>query len=251
MNLAQLRAALLYEDHHVLAFDKPAGLAVQGGSGVTTSLDALVAEWPSRGGRVARLAHRLDRDTTGVVVAGRTPTAIAALNRAFSERRAAKRYLALVCGAPRETSGVIEAPLVKAKVRGVDLMKVAAPGERGAQEATTAWETLATSASAALIEARPTTGRMHQIRVHLSALGVPIFGDLKYGGLFALGAVPAPGLMLHAAALEVPHPAGGSLAVRAAAPASFRAAALALGLDHPILTQSAAASRTLAQTADL
>lgn len=226
------RAFLIYEDAHVLAFDKPAGLSVQGGGGVEAHLDDLLAAFARSNGKRPRLAHRLDRETSGVIVAGRTHPALVYLNRAFAERRTVKRYIAIVCGGPpAPAEGVIDTPLVRTKVRSVDLVRAAREAERGAQAASTAYRTLAATPGAALLEAFPHTGRMHQIRAHLALLGRPIAGDGKYGGLFALGAVPTPHLMLHALALDAPHPDGGRLHVAAPPPAAFRSAAEALGLS--------------------
>jgi tRNA pseudouridine32 synthase/23S rRNA pseudouridine746 synthase len=227
---ADPRAFLIYEDGQVLAFDKPAGLSVQGGGGVEAHLDDMLAVFARSNGKRPRLAHRLDRETSGVILAGRTHPALVFFNRAFAERRTGKRYLAIVCGgAPDPADGVIDTALIKTKVRGVDLVRAARPGET-AQEALTAYRTLAATPAAALVEARPQTGRMHQIRAHLALIGRPIAGDGKYGGLFAVGAAATPHLLLHALEIDVPHPEGGRLVVAAAPPQAFRAAAEALGL---------------------
>lgn len=228
---ADPRAFLIYEDAHVLAFNKPPGLSVQGGGGVEANLDDLLVVFARSNGKRPRLAHRLDRETSGVIIAGRTHPALVFLNRAFAERRTEKRYLALVCGgAPDPADGVIETPLARTKVRGVDVVRAARSGERGAMTAATAYRTIAATGVAALVEARPHTGRMHQIRAHLALLGRPIAGDGKYGGLFSLGSVSTPYLLLHALALNTPHPEGGRLVVTAPAPASFLATATELGL---------------------
>lgn len=215
----------------MLVFDKPAGLSVQGGSGVEISLDEMLTQFIDRKGRQPRLAHRLDRETSGVIVAGRAPAAIAALNQAFADRVTEKTYLAIVCGgAPEPPEGVLATSLVKQKLRGVDLVRAARPGESPAWTAETAYRTLAATENAALVEARPRTGRMHQIRAHLAFAGRPIAGDGKYGGLFSLSGVAVPRLLLHALALTIPHPAGGVLHITVPPPPAFREAAAALGL---------------------
>ena len=225
------RGFLIYEDAHVLAFDKPAGLSVQGGSGVEISLDDMLPAFARSNGKRPRLAHRLDRETSGVTIAGRTHPALVFLNRAFAERRTEKCYIAIVCGgAPDPAEGVLTQALVKTKVKGVDIMRAARAGETPVQDAETSYRTLATAPGAALIEARPRTGRMHQIRVHLALAGHPIAGDGKYGGLFTLGSVATPHLLLHAVALDVPHPDGGRLRLYAPPPPAFVAAAERLGL---------------------
>ncbi|MDZ4776301.1 MAG: RluA family pseudouridine synthase [Alphaproteobacteria bacterium] len=228
---ADARAFLIHEDPQVLVFDKPAGLSVQGGSGVEVSLDEMLAQLTDRKGRRPRLAHRLDRETSGVIVAGRTPSAIAALNQAFADRATEKTYLAIVCGgAPEPSQGLLDTRLVKTKVRGVDIVRAARDDESPSWNAETAYRTLAATEAAALVEARPHTGRMHQIRAHLALAGRPIAGDGKYGGLFSLGGAATPHLLLHALALRVPHPAGGALSIFVRPPAVFRETAEKLGL---------------------
>lgn len=217
------RSFLIHEDAHVLAFDKPAGLPVQGGSGVTQSLESLLTHFAKSNGKAPRLVHRLDRETSGVIVVARTKPAAAFLSEAFAGRHARKTYLAIVCGgAPNSDEngppeGTIDLPLRKAQRRGLDIMEVAPEG----QSALTRYRTLAASSEAALLELSPETGRMHQLRAHLAAIGRPIAGDGKYGGLFQLAAVAISTLMLHAARLDIAHPAGGRLVLEAPPPSAF------------------------------
>lgn len=229
---AYARSLVLHEDAHMLVFDKPAGLAVQGGSGVTRSLEDLLAAFAKSSGKRPRLVHRLDRETSGVIVAARTKPAAAFLSEAFAGRDARKTYLAIVCGgAPEPREGEIALPLKKASRKGLDVMEIARPGEASAQAALTRYRTLAARPDAALLELSPETGRMHQLRAHLAAIGRPIAGDGKYGGLFRVGGVEAPGLMLHAAALDLPHPEGGRRRFTAPPPAAFLETARSLGLE--------------------
>lgn len=225
--MSDARDFLLHEDAHILVFNKPAGLAVQGGSGVVQSLEDMLAHFAKSNGKRPRLVHRLDRETSGVIIAARTKPAAAFLSEAFAGRDVHKTYLAIVCGgAPAPDQGEIALPLKKANRKGLDIMEVRDDG----QPALTRYHTLSATPHAALLELEPETGRMHQLRAHLAAIGRPIAGDGKYGGLFSLGGVTAPGLMLHAAVLDFPHPAGGRRRFSAPAPKSFAGTLAALGL---------------------
>jgi len=221
---------LLHEDAHILAFDKPSGLPVQGGSGITDSLELRLTAFAKSNGKLPRLVHRLDIETSGIIVAARTKPAAAFLSAAFAERRVRKTYVAIVCGgAPEPRSGEIDLPLKKASHAGLDIMEVA---HTGGQDARTAYRTLSAQALAALVELKPETGRMHQLRAHLAAIGRPIAGDGKYGGLFSLAGTAIPRLMLHAAALAFPHPDGGEITLSAARPDDFSAVLAGLSLDR-------------------
>lgn len=223
------RTLLIHEDAHVLVFNKPAGLAVQGGSGVSRSLEDLLAAFARSNGKRPRLVHRLDRETSGVIVVARTKPAAAFLSEAFAGRDVQKTYLAIVCGgAPEPAEGEIDLALKKSSRRGLDIMEVARDG----QSALTRYRTRAATPVAALVELHPETGRMHQLRAHLAAIGRPIAADGKYGGLFSLGGVEIPSLMLHAAALDIPHPAGGRRAFTAPPPPAFKQALKSLGLEQ-------------------
>jgi RluA family pseudouridine synthase len=222
------RSLVIHEDAHILVFNKPSGLAVQGGSGVALSLEGLLAAFAKSNGKRPRLVHRLDRETSGVIVAARTKPAAAQLSEAFAGREVEKTYLAIVCGgAPEDRDGEIDLPLRKSSRRGLDIMEVDPAG----QSALTRYRTLAAAREAALIELHPHTGRMHQLRIHLAAICRPIAGDGKYGGLFRLGGVDISRLMLHAAALDLPHPAGGRRRFEAPVPADMAEPLRSLELD--------------------
>ncbi len=215
-------ALVLYKDAQVIALDKPPGVAVQGGSGIERSLEDLLVAFAKSNGKHPRLVHRLDRDTSGVVVVARTKPAAAFLSKAFSDRSARKTYLAIVCGgAPKPAEGKIACALKKTSQRGLDIMEVASDDDSSAQSALTLYRTVISRPDAALVELTPETGRMHQLRVHLASIGRPIAGDGKYGGLFAIAGVPVPRLMLHASALDLPHPTGGRRRYEAALPSDF------------------------------
>lgn len=227
---AYARGLVIAEDAQLIAFNKPAGLAVQGGAGVTRSLEDLLEAFAKSNGKRPRLVHRLDRETSGVIIAARTKPAAAFFSEAFAGRDAQKTYLAVVCGgAPEPASGEIALALKKSSRRGLDIMEVAADG----QAALTRYRTLSAVPNAALVELSPETGRMHQLRAHLAAIGRPIAGDGKYGGLFRLGAVDVPSLLLHAAALDLPHPEGGRRRFEAPPPPAFLEALRSLGLEPP------------------
>ncbi len=231
-DIAFARSLVIHEDAHVLAFNKPSGLAVQGGSGVTRSLEDLLAAFVKSNGKQPRLVHRLDRETSGVIIAARTKPAAAFFSAAFAGREAKKTYLALACGgAPEPEVGEIALALKKSSRKGLDVMEVAADG----QVALTRYRTLAATMEAALLELSPETGRMHQLRAHLAAIGRPIAGDGKYGGLYRLGGMEIPRLLLHAVALDVPYPGGGRHRFTAPPSADFEKIILSLGLETPTL----------------
>jgi tRNA pseudouridine32 synthase/23S rRNA pseudouridine746 synthase len=224
------RSLLIHEDAYILVFNKPSGLAVQGGSGVARSLEDLLAAFAKSNGKRPRLVHRLDRETSGVIVAARTKPAAAFLSEAFAGRDVKKTYLAIVCGrAPDPAEGEIDKPLQKVSRRGLDIMEIAPTG----QTARTRYRTLSATGAAALVELEPETGRMHQLRAHLASIGRPIAADGKYGGLFTIGAVAIPSLMLHAAALDIPHPEGGRRAFETPLPQNFQETLRSLGLENP------------------
>jgi tRNA pseudouridine32 synthase/23S rRNA pseudouridine746 synthase len=230
-DIAFAQSLVIAEDKHAIAFNKPSGLAVQGGSGVALSLEDLLAAFAKSNGKRPRLVHRLDRETSGVIIAARTKPAAAFFSEAFAGRDAKKTYLAIVCGgAPEPREGEIALKLKKSSRKGLDIMEAADDG----QSALTRYRTLAATAETALLELTPETGRMHQLRAHLAAIGRPIAGDGKYGGLYRLGGVDIPRLMLHAAALDIPSPDGGRLNVSAPPPPEFINAVRSLGLETPL-----------------
>lgn len=227
-----LKARVLYEDDWVIALDKPAGLAVQGGSGQSRPLDHLLGALARPGDEPPRLIHRLDRDTSGVLLLGRSARATRALTAAFRDRSARKLYWALAAGRPQKKAGRIDLPLAKGGGK-QERMEV----DREAGEAAETLYAVAQSrpdGKASFLVLAPLTGRTHQLRVHLAALGHPILGDGKYGGRQAHPPVSGlPGqLLLHAAELAVPHPEDGTtLRVSAPPPPHFLAALQALALD--------------------
>jgi 23S rRNA pseudouridine955/2504/2580 synthase len=209
------RSLVLYEDDMVLALNKPAGLAVQGGTKTSHHVDRLLGAW-GEGLERPRLVHRLDRDTSGVLLLGKTPKAAASLSGSFAKRRAQKTYWAIVAGAPRPPEGVIEMPLVKKGVGDREMVVQADPKEFGAEPADTEYVTLSRAGQKATWMAlRPLTGRTHQLRAHMKAIGHPILGDPKYGDETSAQLSEGLKLQLHARRVSLPHPGGGLLVVEA------------------------------------
>ena len=217
------RSLVLYEDDYVLALNKPVGLAVQGGTKTSRHVDRLLAAWGD-GLQRPRLVHRLDRDTSGVLVLGRTPAATAKLARAFARRRTLKTYWAIVAGVPRPGEGVIQLPLVKRGFGDRELMSPASLNDPGAEPAETEFVTVSRAAPrAAWLALRPITGRTHQLRAHMLALGHPILGDPKYRDAASADISGDLKLQLHARRIVLPHPAGGELVLEAPLSPELRA----------------------------
>lgn len=213
-----LRQAILYQDDEIIALNKPAGLAVQGGTGTTRHLDGMLDALQFDAKERPRLVHRLDRDTSGVLLLARTGPAARYLTKAFQMKTTQKIYWAVVVGEPRPHQGKIDAPLIKL------------PGPRGDEKVTVSESmgknavTIYATADVAHKKATwlmlwPITGRTHQLRVHCALMGTPILGDGKYGG----DAAYPPGfetvkLHLHARELTIPQPSGKNLRIEAPLP---------------------------------
>jgi tRNA pseudouridine32 synthase/23S rRNA pseudouridine746 synthase len=228
---ALVRSLVIYEDAAILALNKPPGLSSQGGRGQVNTLDELLWAFAKSNGNRPRLIHRLDRDTSGVILTAKTKPAAGALGKAMMARRFAKTYHTLVAPDPPEpTAGLIDRPLRRDEVGREAYMRVCEPDHPDAETAQTRYRTLKRGDGAALMEMSPLTGRMHQIRVHLAALGRPILGDVRYGGALALNGAAVPRLMLHASRLSFPHPDGPNMTLEAPWPADFVAVAALAGI---------------------
>lgn len=226
---------IIFEDDDVLVLNKPFGLAVQGGTGTRRHIDGLLAGMVDRFGARPRLVHRLDRDTTGVLLVAKTRTAAATLGEVFRSRAAKKTYWALVKGVPRPAQGKVEAALVKASGPDGDHVRKAQAGEQDrAMHATTHYAVIERVAhKAAWMSLKPVTGRQHQLRAHMDLLGHSIVADNKYPSeaIFDDAEIEEK-LHLHARRLVIPHPSGrGTVDVTAPLPDHMRRTWAALGLD--------------------
>ncbi len=224
-----VRAMVIGEDRRVIAFDKPAGLSSQGGRGQANTLDELVFAFERHGER-PRLVHRLDRDTSGVILAAKSRAAAGFLGKAIQDRRVEKTYLALLAASPDPAEGEIVTALRREEIGREAYMRACAADHPDAETALTRYRTLAAGQGAALVELQPHTGRMHQLRVHLASIGRAIVGDVRYGGALTLNGEAVPRLMLHARALEFPHPDGGRTRIEAEPPEDFARMLAAAGL---------------------
>jgi len=222
---------VLYEDDEVLVLNKPAGLAVQGGTKTSHHIDRLLSAW-GEGLDRPRLTHRLDRDTSGVLVLGKSPNAAARLAGAFAKRRAQKTYWAIVESNPRPVDGVIEIPLMKTGVGDREMVMPADPKNPRAQPAVTDFVTVSRAGPrAAWLALRPHTGRTHQLRAHLLAIGHPILGDPKYNTPSSVATSGPLKLQLHARRLTLPHPGRGLIDVEAPLSPEMSAGFARFGFD--------------------
>jgi 23S rRNA pseudouridine955/2504/2580 synthase len=220
-DIAMLQKAVLHIDDDLMVIDKPPGLAVQGGTGTERHLDAML-DALRYGQERPRLVHRLDRDTSGVLVLARSAAVAATLAKAFRDKATQKIYWAAVVGLPKPRRGRIDQPL--AKLPGPAGERVV-PDEEDGKRAVTWYRTVSHAGDKlAWLALQPITGRTHQLRAHCVTLGTTILGDGKYGGAAAhpAGVPNARQLHLHARALALPRPGGGRLVVTAPLPLHMR-----------------------------
>lgn len=220
-----IRSLVIYKDDNIVVINKPSGLAVQGGTNTNRHVDGMLEGLKFGNEEAPKLVHRIDKDTSGILVLARNRKSAEVLTKAFKEKNLQKTYLALVRGVPKQSQGEIKAPLEKC-------------GERvqvsdGGKKAHTIYKMLDEVGSKfALVEASPLTGRTHQIRVHMEYLGCPIVGDDKYYGRERQKfAELADKLFLHAYKIDLSGIYSKSLVIKASLPKHFVEACDVLGLN--------------------
>jgi 23S rRNA pseudouridine955/2504/2580 synthase len=226
------QSLVIYRDADVIVLNKPPGLAAQGGAKTVRHVDALLPALMFEREEKPKLAHRLDRDTSGCLVLARYPRAAAALAKSFRTRAAEKIYWAVVLGTPHPQAGQIRGWMRKAGGAEREMMRRCKQNDEGAVFAVTDYVTLARAGGkASWVALKPETGRTHQLRFHMAEIGHSILGDGKYRCDRPTPAGLSPLLHLHARAIRLPHPAGGVLEAEAEPPAHMRETFKALGFD--------------------
>lgn len=229
-----LKAMILWEDDDVMVLNKPAGLAVQGGSGTTRHVDQMLEVLRDAKGQRPRLVHRLDKETSGCLLIAKTRFAASKLAGSFRSRSARKIYWALVAGVPKPKQGRISTFLAKEEREDDSVMRIAEHGDEGASHAVTYYAVVETSAQKlAWVSLKPVTGRTHQLRAHMAHIGHPIVGDPKY---FNKENWQLPGglqnrLHLLARRIVIPHPRGGVIDATAPLPQHMQQSWNLLGLE--------------------
>jgi 23S rRNA pseudouridine955/2504/2580 synthase len=228
--IAFVNEMVIHRDPQAIVVNKPPGLATQGGTKTNVHLDGLLDGLADEAGNRPKLVHRLDKDTSGVLLLARTARAAAFFSKSFSGRTARKVYWALVVDVPEVKDGVIDLPIAKQPGTGGEKMHV---DEEEGLPARTRYRVIERAGNrAAWVELQPLTGRTHQLRVHMAAIGHPILGDGKYGGqdAFLTGAISRK-LHLHARRLRIDHPDEGRIDVSAEPPTHFAETLANLGFD--------------------
>ena len=224
------QSLVIHRDNAALVLNKPPGLATQGGTKTERHLDGLLDALVFEAEGRPKLVHRLDKDTSGVLLVARSARAAGHFAKAFSSRTARKVYWALITGVPSIEDGTIDLPIAKQPGTGGEKMHV---DEKEGSPARTRYRVIERAGNRACwVELQPFTGRTHQLRVHMAAIGHPIVGDGKYGGqeAFLTGGVSRK-MHLHARRLKVDHPDGGAIDVSAELPEHFTESMKLLGFD--------------------
>ncbi|MBU3077970.1 RluA family pseudouridine synthase [Sphingomonas quercus] len=224
------RSLVIHRDAQAIVINKPPGLATQGGTKTDTHVDGLLDALRYDAEGRPKLVHRLDKDTSGVLLLARTARAAAFFAKSFSGRTARKVYWALVAGVPSIEDGMVELPIAKQPGTGGEKMHV---DEKEGSAARTRYRVIERAGNrAAWVELQPYTGRTHQLRVHMAAIGHPIVGDGKYGGpdAFLTGGISRK-MHLHARRLRVDHPDGDRIDIKADLPGHFAESLATLGFE--------------------
>ena len=221
---------VIHRDAQAIVINKPPGLATQGGTKTDDHVDGLLDALEFELDQRPKLVHRLDKDTSGALLIARTARSAAYFAKAFSSRTARKVYWAIVMGVPSIEDGMIELPIAKQPGTGGEKMHV---DEAEGLPARSRYRVIERAGNrAAWVELQPHTGRTHQLRVHMAAIGHPIVGDGKYGGKEAfLSGTISRKMHLHARRIRVDHPDGGRVDVRAELPEHFATSLVSLGFD--------------------
>jgi 23S rRNA pseudouridine955/2504/2580 synthase len=225
-----VRDMVIHSDPHAFVLNKPPGLATQGGTKTTQHLDRLLNGLADEEGARPKLVHRLDKDTSGALLVARSARSAGHFAKAFSGRTARKVYWALVVGVPDRDEGLIDLPLAKQPGTGGEKMHVSVEAGLPAR---TRWRVIDRAGNrAAWVELQPLTGRTHQLRAHMAALGHPIVGDAKYGGpdAFLTGGISRK-LHLHARRIRIDAPDGKDIDVTAELAPHFAESLAMLGFD--------------------
>ncbi len=228
-----VQSLMIHRDRGAIVIDKPPGLATQGGTKTERHLDGLLDGLQFEMEARPKLVHRLDKDTSGVLLLARSAGAAAFFSKAFSSRTAKKLYWALVTGVPSIEDGMIELAIAKQPGSGGEKMHV---DQKEGSPARTRYRVVERAGNTACwVELQPFTGRTHQLRVHMAAIGHPIVGDGKYGGqeAFLTGGVSRK-MHLHARRLRIDHPDGSILDVTAEPPRHFEESMALLGFDRSL-----------------
>jgi 23S rRNA pseudouridine955/2504/2580 synthase len=229
-----LRDLILYENDDLYVFNKPHGLAAQGGSGQTRHLDGMLKSLPNAEGEPPRLVHRLDRDTSGCLVVAKTRAAASHFGEVFRSRAARKIYWALTAGVPNPRQGRISCFLAKQGTGDGEQMVVVPNGTPGAVHSMSHYSTTDVAGRRfAWVTLKPVTGRTHQLRVHMAELGTPIIGDPRYFNIenWQPAEGLGQGLHLHARRIALPLRGGRILDVSAPLPPHMAQSFEALGFD--------------------
>jgi 23S rRNA pseudouridine955/2504/2580 synthase len=211
---------IIHEDQDIYVLNKPSGFAVQGGTKTFQHLDGLLMGLGAELGERPLLVHRLDRDTSGVIVVAKRRAVASALGKLFATRNVQKTYWAVVRGVPTPPQGKIDVALIKAKGADGDRMRASREGEEDDEQRAVTQYAVIDKASkvASWLSLKPVTGRQHQLRAHAAHIGTPILGDNKYGGDVVLPEGVPNTLHLHARRIVFPHPRSGVVDITAPLP---------------------------------